>query len=147
MFKFDTKLFYETIQSYSKTASYLRFKTCQKLFFIQNHENVKIRWAPEYLRWTLEDWMRIIWINNVTFETELNTQALYITCCPGTTMESQYLKLIYKREQTTLGKWKTITFEKRDQCTFEWRQKFILIRYFDFSVFCFGNNTLKSEKI
>ena len=71
--KSGSKLSRGTVRSYLKAAGYLRFKARRKLFLTQNHKDARLRWAREYLRWKLEDWIRVIWTDEATFETELDT--------------------------------------------------------------------------
>ncbi len=57
--------------------------------------------------------MRVIWTDEATFETGLNTRSFYVTRRPRTAMESRYLKRTFKSGRTTLGTWGAITFGKK----------------------------------
>ena len=79
----------------------------------QKHKEARLRWAREHVDWTLEDWMRVIWTDEATFETGLDTRSCYVTRRPGTAMESRYLKPTFKSGRSTLGIWGAITFGKK----------------------------------
>ena len=102
-----------TVQSYLKTAGYLRFKARRKPVLTQKHKDARLRWAREHVDWTLEDWIRVIWTDEAIFKTGLDTRSCYVTRRPGTAIESQYLKLTFKSGRSTLGIWGAITFEKK----------------------------------
>ena len=72
-----------TVRSYLKTAGYLRFKARRKPFLTQKQKEARLRWAREHVDWTLEDWMRVIWTDEATFETGLDTRLCYVTRRPG----------------------------------------------------------------
>lgn len=57
--------------------------------------------------------MRVIWTDEATFETGLDSRTCYVTRRPGTAMESQYLKLTFKSGRTILGIWGAITLGKK----------------------------------
>lgn len=57
--------------------------------------------------------MRVIWTDEATFETGLDTRSCYVTRRPGTAMESRYLKPTFKGGRSTLGIWGAITFGKK----------------------------------
>lgn len=65
------------------------------------------------MSWTLEDWIRVIWTDEATFKTGLDSRTCYITCRTGIAMESQYLKSTFKSGRTTLGIWGFITLGKK----------------------------------
>ena len=99
------KLSRKTVRSYLKTAGYLRFKARRKPFLTKKHKAARLRWAREHVGWTLEDWIRVIWTDEATFETGLDSCTCYVTRRPGTAMESRYLKPTFKSGRTTLGIW------------------------------------------
>ncbi len=101
------------VWSYLKTAGYLRFKARRKPFLTQKHKEARLCWAREYVDWTLENWMSIIWTDEATFETGLDTRSCYVTRHPGIATESRYLKPTFKRGRSTLGIWGAITFGKK----------------------------------
>lgn len=68
-----------TIRSYLKTAGYLRFKARRKPFLTQKHMEARLRWAREHVDWTLEDWKRVIWTDEATFTTGLDSRSCYVT--------------------------------------------------------------------
>lgn len=107
------KLGRKAIRTYLKAAGYLRFKARKKPFLTQKHNDARLRWAREHVGWELEDWMRVIWTDEATFETGLNSRTCYVTRRPGTAMESRYLKPTFKSERTTLGIWGAITWGKK----------------------------------
>lgn len=55
------------------------------------------------MKWTLEDWMCVIWTDETTFETGLNSYTCYVTCRLDTVMDYQYQKPTFKNKQITLG--------------------------------------------
>ena len=111
--KSGSKLSRGTVRPYLKAAGYLRFKARRKPFLTQNHKDARLRWAREHLRWKLEDWMRVIWTDEATFETGLDTRTCYVTRRPGTSMESRYLKSTFKSGRTNLGIPGAITLGKK----------------------------------
>ncbi len=57
----------------------------------------------------MDDWYRVIWTDEATFETGLDTRSCYVTRKPGTAMESRYLKPTFKSGRSTIGIWGAIT--------------------------------------
>ena len=54
------------------------------------------------------DWGRVIWTDEATFETGLDTRSCYVTRRKGTAMESRYLKPTFKSGRSTVGIWASI---------------------------------------
>ena len=63
--------------------------------------------------WTLEDWSRVIWTDEATFETGLNTRSCYATRRKGTAMESRYLKPTLESGRSTMSIWEAIALGKK----------------------------------
>ena len=92
-----------TVRKYLKAAGYLRFKARRKPYLSQKHKLARLKWAKEHVNWTLEDWLHVIWTDEATFETGLDTRTCYVTRRKGTAMESRYLKPTFKSGRTTIG--------------------------------------------
>ncbi len=71
------------VRKYLKADGYFRFKAQKKLFLSSKNKQANLRWAKEHLGWTMEDWYRVIWTDEATFETGLDTRK------HGTAMESR----------------------------------------------------------
>lgn len=116
--KSGTTLSRKTVRAYLTAAGYLRFKPRRKAYLTKKHKEARLRWAREHLGWTLEDWMGVIWTDEATFETGLDSRTCYVTRKPGTAVESRYLKLTFKSWRTTLGIWGAITLGKKGPVPF-----------------------------
>jgi transposase len=99
------------VRSYLRVAGYLRFKARKKSFLTSKHKLARLKWAREHVNWTLEDWMHVIWTNEITFETGLNTRSDYVSRRKGTAMKCRYLKFTFKSDRIILSIWETITWE------------------------------------
>ena len=62
--------------------------------------------------------MKVIWTDEATFETGLDTRTCYVTRRPGTAMEARYLKPTFKSGRTTLGIRGAITWGNEGQVHF-----------------------------
>ena len=71
-------------------------KARRKPYMTKKNKEARLRWAREHLGWTLEDWMQVIWTDEATFETGLDSRICYVTRKPGTSMDSRYLKSRFK---------------------------------------------------
>ena len=85
-----------TIRRYLKALGYFRFKARRKPFLSNKHKVARLKWAKEHKGWTLEDWLHVIWTDEATFETGLDTRSCYVTRRKGTAMDSKYLKPTFK---------------------------------------------------
>ncbi len=111
LFKSGSIISRTTIQKYPKTKDYFRFKARKKPFLSDKHKAARLKWAKEHQRWTFGDWLQVILMDEATFEMGLNKHSCCITKRKGKTMESQYLKLIFKSGRSTIGIGKAITLE------------------------------------
>ena len=68
-----------TIHKYLKAAGYFRFKAKRKPFLSDKHKAARLKWVQEHKGWTLEDWLHVIYMDKVKFETGLETRSCYIT--------------------------------------------------------------------
>ena len=62
---------------YLKAAGYFRFKARRKPYLLKKHKAARLKWAKERKGWTLEDWSRVIWTDEATFETGLDSRLCY----------------------------------------------------------------------
>lgn len=51
----------------------------------------------------------MIWTDETTFETSIDTQSYYVTRKQGNVMEYHYLKPTFKSERSIIGIWEAIT--------------------------------------
>ncbi len=58
--KYGQKFLQATLLKYLKTDWYFRFKSPKKQFLSSRNKKAKLRWAKEYLGWTMKDWYHII---------------------------------------------------------------------------------------
>ena len=72
------------------------------------HKVARLKWAKEHKGWTLEDWLHVIWTDEATFETGLDTRSCYVTRRKGTAMDFKYLKPTFKSGRSTIGIWGAI---------------------------------------
>jgi hypothetical protein len=107
-----------TIRSYLRIADYLRFKTRKKSFLKFKHKLVRLKWAREHVNWTLENWMHVIWTNEITFETDLNIRSDYVSRRKDIAMKCRYLKFTSKSNRIILSIWETITWEIKNSVHF-----------------------------
>jgi hypothetical protein len=67
--------------------------------------------------------MHVIWTNEITFETDLNTRSDYVSRRKDTAMKCRYLKLTFKSDRITLSIWETITWEIKNSVHFLQKKK------------------------
>ena len=111
--KSGTSLSRKAVGGYLKAAGYLMFKARRKPYLTKKNKEARLRWAREHLGWTLEDWMQVIWTDEATYKTGLDSRICYVTRKPGTSMDSRYLKSRFKSGRTTLGIWGAIALGKK----------------------------------
>ena len=98
-----------TVRKYLRDEGFFRFKARKKPYLSPKHKKDRLRWGKEHLRWTIEDWSRVIWTDEATFETGLDSRSCYVTRKIGTAMEARYLKPTFKSGRSTIGIWGAIT--------------------------------------
>ena len=98
-----------TVRKYLKGEGFFRFKARKKPYLTPKHKKDRLRWGKEHLRWTIEDWSQVIWTDEATFETGLDSRSCYVTRRIGTAMEPRYLKPTFKSGRSTIGIWGAIT--------------------------------------
>ena len=106
--KSGQKLSRVTVRKYLKLGGYFRFRARKKPFLSARHKAIRLKWGKEHKHWTVEDWGRVIWTDEATFETGLDTRSCYVTRRKGTAMESRYLKPTFKSGRSTVGIWASI---------------------------------------
>ncbi len=57
----------------------------------------------------MKHWYRVIYTEEVIFETRLDTQSCYVIQEHGIPMESQYLKPTFKSKRSYISIWEAIT--------------------------------------
>ena len=62
-----------TVRRYLKAAGYLRFKARKNPYLNKKHKQARLRWVKKHADWTMEDWYRVIWTDEATSETGLDT--------------------------------------------------------------------------
>ena len=50
-----------TVRKYPREEGFFRFKARKKPYLSPKHKKDRLRWGKEHLRWTIEDWSRVIW--------------------------------------------------------------------------------------
>lgn len=101
-----------TVRKYMKTAGFFRSRARRKPFLTIRHKAVRLQWGREHNDWTIEDWSRVIWTDEATFETGLDT-CCYVSRRKGTAMEVRYLKPTFKSGRSTIGIWASITLDEK----------------------------------
>lgn len=94
---------------YLKAEGYFRFQARRKPFETDKHKAARLKWAKEHRNWTMDDWYRVIWTDEATFETGLDTRSCYVTRKQGDAMEYRYLKPTFKSGRSSIGIWGAIT--------------------------------------
>jgi hypothetical protein len=117
-FKTGTIIHRVTTRRYLRVYDYLRYKTRSKLFLSSKHKRIRLKWAREHEKWTLADWLHVIWTDEITFETGLDTRTCYVSRKQSTTMKARYLKLTFKSERSTLNIWEVIALKIKDSLHF-----------------------------
>jgi hypothetical protein len=107
-----------TIRKYLRISDYLRYKTRSKFFLSSKHKRVRLKWAREHENWALEHWLHVIWTNEITFKTSLDTRTCYVSRRKSTIMKTQYLKLSFKSERSILSIWKVIVLRIKNSLHF-----------------------------
>ncbi len=106
------------VRRYLRVADYLRFKTRKKLFLTAKPKLARLKWAREHVNWILEDWLHVIWTNETTFETDLNTRSDYVIRRKDIAMKCRYLKFTFKSDRIILSIWEAISWEIKNSVHF-----------------------------
>ena len=107
--KTGQKTSHSTVRRYLKAAGYLRLKARRKPFLNERHKKARLAWAREYKEWTMNVWLRVIWTDEATFETGLDSRSCYVTRRKRNAFEARYLKPTFKSGRSTIGIWAAIT--------------------------------------
>lgn len=102
-----------TVRKYMRTAGFLRFKARRKTYLTVVHKAVRLVWVRKHRHWTLKDWAGVVWTDEATYETGLDTRSCYVSRRKGTAMEARYLKLTFKSGRSTIGIWGSITLDTK----------------------------------
>ncbi len=116
--KSNTIIHRVTTRRYLRIYNYLRYKTRSKLFLSSKHKRTKLKWAREHVSWLLANWLHVIWTNEITFETNLNTCTCYVFRKKDTTMKTRYLKFTFKSERSILSIWEIIVLRIKSSLHF-----------------------------
>ena len=112
--KSSDQLFRNIVRKYMKFAGFLRFKTRKKSYLTIRHKIVCFVWARKHKHWSVKNWNKIVWTNETTYETELNTRSCYVSRRKKIVMETKYLKPTFKNKQSIINVWKFIIFDTKD---------------------------------
>jgi hypothetical protein len=112
-----------TTRRYLRIYDYLRYKTRSKFFLSSKHKRVRLKWAREHVNWSLANWLHVIWTNEITFETNLDTRTCYVFRKKDTIMKTRYLKFTFKSERSILSIWKTIVLRIKNSLHFLQKDK------------------------
>ena len=95
-FKSGHQLSKPTVQKYMRGAGFLRFRARRKPYLTIRHKAARLIWARKHKHWSVKDWSGVVWTDEATYETELDTRSCYVSRRKGTAMENRYLKPTFK---------------------------------------------------
>lgn len=103
-----------TVRRYLKGCGFLRFKARRKPYLTIRHKAARLVWGRKHKHWTVKDWVCVVWTDEATYETGLDTRSSYVTRRKGMAMEPRYLKLTFKSGRSTIGAWGGIILKKKN---------------------------------
>ena len=112
--KSNHQFFRNIVRKYMKFADFLRFRIKRKSYLIVRHKIVRLIWIRYHKYWIVKNWNEIVWTNEITYETELNTRFCYVSKRKNTAMKTKYLKFTFKNERNIINVWKFITFDTKN---------------------------------
>lgn len=95
----------KTIRRYLKNNEVYAFKPRKKPFLSKKHKADRLKWAKEYIKWTIEDWACVSFSDESTFELGFDNTPSYIRRKKGRAFESQYLLPTFKSGRSSIGIW------------------------------------------
>ena len=101
------------VRKYLIIAGYLRYKARKKFYLTVRHKAARLIWGRKHKDWTVEDWGCVVWTDEATFETGLDSRSCYVTRRKSTVMEVRYLKATFKSGRSSIGIWGSITLKKK----------------------------------
>ena len=116
--KSEKRLHRNIVRKYLTVKNYFRFRICSKLYLTAKYKIVHYRWILEYKNWTLKNWKHVIWTDEATFETNLNTRFCYVSRKKNKVMKNKYLKFTFKSGRSSASIWKTIFWEIKNPVHF-----------------------------
>lgn len=107
--KSGQRLHPKTIKTYLARNEVYAFKPRRKPFLTAKQKLARLKWAREYVKWTLEDWRCVIFSDESSFELGLDTRSTYVRRPLGKAFESRYLKPTFKSGRSSIGVWGSIS--------------------------------------
>lgn len=102
-----------TVRKYMRGCGFFRYKARKKPYLTIKHKAYRLVWARRHKDWTVKDWGRVVWTDEATFETGLDTRSCFVSRRKGTAFEARYLKPTFKSGRSTIGIWGGITLKKK----------------------------------
>ena len=111
--KSDHQLSRNTVRKYMRSADFLRFRVRKKPYLTVRHKAARLVWTRHHKHWTVKDWSGVVWTDEATYETGLNTRFCFVSRRKGTAMEAKYLKPTFKSGRSTIGVWESIILDTK----------------------------------
>lgn len=86
----------DTTRRYLAKNKVYAFKPRRKPYLSKKHKRDRLRWAKDHLKWGVEDWKKVIFSDESTFELGPDLSSLYVRRPLGKAYESRYLLPTFK---------------------------------------------------
>lgn len=87
---------------------------CSKPFLKSIHMSTRMAWAKGLENWTMAEWLKIIWTDEMSFEIGKDARVTLVWRPPNHQYEPQYLKPSFKSGRTRLMLWGAIAYNMPD---------------------------------
>ena len=67
-----------TIQTYIRRRGFGNHISVKKLYLNSTYKAAKLAFAHKFVHWIVEDWYKVIWIDESSFELEKNSRQIQI---------------------------------------------------------------------
>lgn len=90
----------------------------KKPFLSEKHKAARLTFAKKYLSWSLEDWKRVIWCDESTFEIGKNSRQIRVWRMAGERHHLDCLAPTFKSGRSSLMLWGAIAYDQRSELAF-----------------------------
>ena len=101
------------IRTYIRQLGFGNRIAMRKPYLNSTHKVARLAFADKFVHWTIEDWYKVIWSDESSFELGKNSRHIRIWCKVHEKYAKNCLAPTFKSEQTSIMVWATFTgFDK-----------------------------------
>ena len=106
--KSGVQLHKDTVRIILKRNKVTRCRARKKPFLKPEQKAARLRWAKEHVKWTEEQWEKVVFTDESTFELGEIVSTVWVSRKPGAAYETQNLQPTFKSGRSAVGIWGAI---------------------------------------